>query len=109
MISKECFCNALRMIQEQDEIDHQFGKALELVGNGHFAYGTENKYLRALLTVLKEAMNDQYDYIDWWLYDATDDYEVQEADGRLKYCLKDPASLYDYIIGTLKPTEVPQG
>ena len=106
MISKKCFCDAIQMIQEQNEIDHQFGTALQLVGNGHFAYGTENKYLRALLEVLKEAMNDQYDYISWWLYDATDEYEVREADGTLKYCLKEPEALYDYITGNLKPTDI---
>ena len=74
----------------QLEIDEQFSKALDLVGNGHFVFGAENKYLLALRDVLKEAVNDQYDYIDWWLYEATDDYTVWEADCTMKYCLKEP-------------------
>lgn len=77
----------------QLEIDEQFSKALDLVGNGHFVFGAENKYLLALRDVLKEAVNDQYDYIDWWLYEATDDYTV----------------LYDFITGTLKPVPVSSG
>lgn len=48
----------------QLEIDEQFSKALNLVGDGHFVFGTENKYLLPLRDVLKEAVNDQYDYID---------------------------------------------
>ena len=48
---------------------------------------------------MKEAVNDQYDYIDWWLYEATDDYTVWEADCTMKYCLKEPEALYDYITG----------
>lgn len=73
----------------QLEIDEQFSKALDLVGNGHFVFGAENKYLLALRDVLKEAVNDQYDYIDWWLYEATDDYTVWEADCTMKYGLLD--------------------
>ena len=90
-------------------INEQFSKALDLVGNGHFVFGTENKYLLALRDVLKEAVNDQYDYIDWWLYEATDDYTVWEADCTMKYCLKEPEALYDYITGTLKPVPVSLG
>lgn len=99
MISKDCFCKALRMIKEQQDIDEQFSKALNMVGNGHFAFGTGNRYLAALLDVLKEAVGDQYDYIDWWLYEATEDYTVWEADESKKYCLKEPGDLYDYITG----------
>ena len=84
-------------------------KALNLVGNGHFVFGTENKYLLALRDVLKEAVNDQYDYIDWWLYEAADDFEIWEADCTMKYCLKEPEELYDFITGTLKPVPVSSG
>ena len=73
MISKEGFCKALRMIKEQEAIDEQFSKALEMVGSGHFAFGADNKYLIALRNVLKETVVDLYDYIDWWLDEATDD------------------------------------
>ena len=106
MLSKEGFCKALQMIKEQETIDEQFSKALDLVGNGHFVFGAENKYLLALRDVLKETVNDQYDYIDWWLYEATDDYTVWEADCTMKYCLKEPEALYDFITGTLKPVPV---
>ena len=60
----------------------------------------------SVIEVLKESVNDQYDYIGWWLYEATDDFDVWEADFTLKYCLKEPEALYDYITGTLKPIPV---
>ena len=106
MISKEGFCKALQMIKEQEAIDEQFSDALKLVGDGHFLFGVENKYLLALRDVLKETLNDQYDYIGWWLYEATDDFEVWEADFAMKYCLKEPEALYDYLTGALKPVPV---
>ena len=110
MLSKEGFCKALQMIKEQESIDEQFSKALNLVGDGLFVFGAENKYLLALRDILKEAVNDQYDYIDWWLYEAADDFEIWEADCTMKYCLKEPEELYDFITGTLKPVPVsPEG
>ena len=107
--AKDGFCNALRMVKDHESIDEQFSKALNLVGDGHFVFGAENKYLLALRDVLKEAVNDQYDYIDWWLYEATDDYTVWETDCTMKYCLKEPEALYDFITGTLKPVPVSSG
>ena len=96
-LSKEVFCKALTLIQEQEKINEQFTKALDLVGNGHFVFGTENRYLEALLLVLKEAMNDKYDYIDWWLYD-TSDYMIWSGDEKQEWYLKEPEALYDFIV-----------
>ena len=97
MVSKELFCKALRMIGEQEAIDEDFGRALQKVGNGHFAFGTENKYRQALLMVLKETVNDQYDYIGWWLYEGAPNYMVWSEDESKEWCLKEPEALYDYI------------
>ena len=98
MITKETFCAALGQILEQREIDEKVGAALESVGDGHFVFGCKNRYLTALLLVLKEAVNDQYDYIDWWLYDASPDYKVWTGHGTKEWCLKEPGALYDFIV-----------
>lgn len=65
--------------------------------NGHFAYGTENKYREALLMVLKDAINDQYDYIDWWLYEGVPDYKIWNEDESIEWDLTEPEALYDFI------------
>ena len=98
MISKELFCKAIRMIVEQEEIDRQFADALQMVGNGHYVFGTPNKYYDALMEVLKETVGDKYDYISWWLYEGGPDYEVWSADQSHKWCLKELEDLYDFII-----------
>lgn len=97
-ISKETFCKALALIKEQEVIDEQFSKALNQVGNGHFVFGVGNKYLEALLMILKEALSDKYNYIDWWLYEATDDYTVCTSDHSKSWNLREPEALYDYIV-----------
>lgn len=48
--------------------------------------------------VLKEAINDKYDYIDWWLYEATPDYKVWSNDEKKEWTLDTPEALYDFII-----------
>lgn len=97
-ISKETFTKALELIKEQERINDEFGKALNLVGNGFFAFGCDNRFLEALLLVLKDALNDQYDYIGWWLYEATPDYQVWTDDHSKEWCLKAPGDLYDFIL-----------
>ena len=66
--------------------------------DGHFAYGTNDKYLSALLFVLKEAVHDQYDYISWWLYEGAEEYMIWGADNSRSWCLREPEALYDYIM-----------
>lgn len=98
MISKETFVKAIQLIQEQQTINEQFSKALDLVGDGHFVFGTENKFYDAAMLVLKEAMNDKYDYISWWLHEGEPDYKVWLADGSKEWDLKELEALYDYIV-----------
>lgn len=95
-ISKECFCAALRSIKEQDAIYEEVADSMQKVFDGCFVFG-DNKYLDALLFVLKEAINDQYDYITWWLYDATDDFRVWQDNPKQEWDLTKPEALYDYI------------
>lgn len=102
VISKETFCKAMAFIKEQEKTDEQFSKALSKVGNGHFVFGTGNRYLEALLVVLKETLDDKYNYIEWWLYEAADDYKVWTADKSNFWDLRKPEDLYDYIVNECK-------
>lgn len=102
LISKDTFCKAMKLIREQESTDEAFSKALQNVGYGHFVFGAKNKYLEALLLVISEAMNDKYDYISWWLYEATDGFEVSLSDGSKKWCLKEPEALYEFIVNDCK-------
>lgn len=98
MITKETFVKALQLIQEQQEINHQFAKALDLVGDGHYVFGVNNKFYDAAVLVLKEAVNDKYDYISWWLYEGEPDYKVWSSDNTEEWNLTEPEALYDFIV-----------
>lgn len=102
MISKSTFCSAFSLMKQQEDINQEFTEALEKVGNGYFAFGTDNKYLEALLMVLKDAMNDKYDYISWWLYEASPEYKVWSKDEKKEWTLDTPEALYDFIMEETK-------
>lgn len=101
MLSKDTFCRVLALIQEQDQINDKVAEALLLVGDGHYVFGTDNRYYKALILVLTELLNDKDEFIEWWLYEAGD-YVVENADGSQKWDLKEPGALYDYLIETAK-------
>lgn len=98
MISKKTFCNAINYIKEQEQIDRQVSKALELVSDGYFIYGTNSKYLIALIDILKEVLQDKGDTISWWLWELTDDHIIEEIDGSKQWNIQTAEDLYDYLI-----------
>ena len=98
MISKETFVKVLQLIQEQNKINDHFEEALALVGEGHFVFGVNNKFYEAAMILLKESVNDKYDYISWWLYEGEPEYKVWSSDGDEEWDLKDPEALYDFIV-----------
>lgn len=102
MISKETFIKAIDLIKEQDNINKEFSCALEKVGDGYFLFGTDNKYLEALLMVLKESVGDKYDYISWWLYEDSTDNKISSADGKQEWTLDTTEQLYDFIVNECK-------
>ena len=99
LVSKNTFCIALQKIKEQESINEEVAKALSKISDGCYTFGCSNKWLEALLMVLKEAVHDQYDYISWGLYDATEDFKVWSNDeGGKEWNLKESDALYDFII-----------
>lgn len=96
-VSKKTFCEALRLIQKQSKKERAFSQAINLMGDGHFVFGTPNHYLDAALIVLREALDDKYEYIDWWLFESCKSRTVQLKDGSKSWNLSTPEALYDYL------------
>lgn len=96
MISKELFVKVIGLLQEQDSIDEQFSKALDLVCDCvSIVYGTNNKAYKAVMLLLEDACNDVYQYIDLWLYG---DWDRVLSDETHEWHLDTVEDLYDFII-----------
>jgi hypothetical protein len=102
MISKEEFCQAIALIQQQEETDSKFTKALELVVDGRFVFGTESKCLEAVLHLLTSVFRDTSDWISWWLYE---DVEKVIFDGDNEIPVETPEQLYDFLVSEMQEKE----
>jgi len=101
MISKKTFVEVIKAIQEQDEIDSAFGKALETVCDSWCIYGTMDKQHGALAKVLTEIFQDEGDWISWWLFEDVEKV-VTYSDKRKKTVLKTPEQLYDFLLKNME-------
>lgn len=106
MITLETFKKCVKAIQHQDEIDKQLTDLL--IGSECSGWvSTGEELINSMRALLKDSMNDQYDYIDWWLYDVDKGnrkvYERKKnefcGEVQLTYDLEDLDSLYYYILG----------
>ena len=69
MLSKATFVRALRMIQEQADIMDAVRQQLGRLGEKPTYFNIDSLHLQALLEVLAEVMEDNNDWIEWWLYE----------------------------------------
>lgn len=107
MITLKTFKKCVKAIQHQDEIDKQLTDLL--IGSECSGWVTTGEELiNAMRALLKDSMNDQYNYIDWWLYDVGEgerkvwENKKDPSNGqslRFEYNLEDLDSLYYYILG----------
>lgn len=95
--------------KQEARID-EFNTALSKICDGFPVFDSENQYLIALRELLKYTMQDQYDYIGWWLYEAPDaGYTVwwDDEDGKeIRVDLTEPGALYDYLVEYAAPEGV---
>lgn len=110
MLPKELFLSTLEKIQKQEARIDEFNTALSKICDGVPVFDSENQYLIALRELLKYTMQDQYDYIGWWLYEAPDaGYTVwwDDEDGKeIRVDLTEPGALYDYLVEYAAPEGV---
>lgn len=97
MLTKKEFTDAMTAIVEQKAEDDRISKALSFICTDSGFYNT--KYAtKGLINLLKSAMKDTFDWIEYWLYDLECGRKwysqcAREADGR-SIKLKTIADLY---------------
>ena len=97
MLPKALFLSTIEKIRQQEARIDEFDKALSKMCDGFPAFDKDNLYLLALRDLLKYTMQDQYDNIGWWLYEAPDaGYTVswEEAGKEVSVDLTEAGALY---------------
>ena len=109
MISLELFKKIIKDIQEQELKDEQLTKLLVCSECTGWISSAE-EIINDLIKLLQFELGDEYETIEWYLYDIYDGnkfiYEDINNNEQIKYDLNDLDSLYYYITGELK--KVPQ-
>lgn len=95
MISKETFCKVIAMMQEQDQVNEQVEKALELIAERLFFLGAHDRYSKAVRIMLKEIFHDVNDYLSWWLYEQVEKVIYWED---RSFDVSTPEAFYDYMV-----------
>lgn len=106
MISRKLFVDTLVGIKK--EFEKRDSAEKELAKFGLRIDADRTPFLESMLEILKEIVPDPYDYISWWLYDASDYCVSWEEDGqKIEKDLQDPNNLYDFLLdGAAKATDV---
>ena len=76
-ITKEEFLKILNDYRSQKERVEKMNQALDEMCDGYIVFDSNNKYLESLLFVLSKLFyqtpNDEFNTIDWYLFDCTND------------------------------------
>ena len=99
MLSKETFVRALRLIQEQADIMDAVRQQLGRLGEKPTYFNIDSLHLQALLEVLAEVMEDNNDWIEWWLYEDVEKLVSWEENGvEVTADLTDPENLWEFLV-----------
>lgn len=98
MLTRGTFVDAINKIRKHEELMERLDSICREFGDFRPSLDFGNLHLQALLAVLKEAMDDKYDYISWWLYDGSDHVVFWTEDGQdVSDDLTDVNALYDFL------------
>ena len=104
MISKDEFLSRLRELEEIEQADEQLDNALRRVAPSDFTGFSRPELVNEKVNSLIDDMEDKYEYISWWLWDAPDKGRASDdkctvwtKDETEKWVIKTPEDLYDYL------------
>jgi len=104
MITFDLFDKIITAIKEQDKVDQDVSDALELVCDSWVMFNTKNKKYEVLGELLKEVMQDEGDWISWFLYeDVKKVCWVKKKEINLSTTKK----LYDFLLDNIKKSNKP--
>lgn len=102
MITKKEFCEIFDLLIKQREIDNEFEESMhKCFSDSCGIFSLNDKLWTAAVKALSHAVNDEYDYISWWIWE--DDMQgrltITEEDGT-EYAIHNPEELYDLIVAS---------
>ena len=82
MLKRETFVDAISKIKKHEELMDRLDTVCREFGSFRPSLDFGNLHLQALLEVLKDAMDDEYDYISWGCMKAPTTSSLGKRTGR---------------------------
>lgn len=107
MIKLETFIECMDAIYQQDQFDQKLTDLIVDKESGGWCSTGEN-LIQCMRYLLKDIMDDKFEVIDWWLYEAPENekfvYEdyPHSSDKQVRFNLNNLKDLYYYILGQNK-------
>lgn len=101
VMSREEFIEKMKRLKELEVIEGKIAKGFKLLDTDFNGFNL-GKAKILILDLLKVAMNDKYDYIEYFIYETgwgKDGKDcITEKDGKTKRSLTNFGELYNYIV-----------
>ena len=101
MLKRETFKQAMQAVCTQEMYSDQLNQIYRKATDGQGMLVLDGIVHDALVKMLEDAMEDEYQYIEWWLYEAPVDDKVvswEENGGTTSVDLADVDALYDFLV-----------
>ena len=98
MLRKEEFIKAIQAIQEQEKLESQLGELFQAMCPDNYWLSSCTNLIDAFVSVLESEMQDEHQWIQWWLYEDVEHVVSWMEDGQEQsITIKTPEDLYDFL------------
>ena len=98
MLTKEQFCEVIDLIKKQRVTDDKFYDGMEMAFPDSYPPILPNDNLwNALIKSLSYAMNDNDNFIEWWVFEDNMEGRLTVTDDTGEYAFHNAEELYNYL------------
>lgn len=101
MISLESFKKSIEVIRKYNDLQEELYKTLSKITDGNFIVTVGDELIADILRLLQESLNDENDWIDWWMYEDVEKI-VYYPDENKKVDITKVEDLYNFLVENYK-------
>jgi len=101
VLKRETFLHAIQAIQQQEKLTERLNEIYREMTDGIGFLVMDSFTTWALVKTLEDGMEDQAEYVSWWLYESSENRKTVswEEEGKIiSVDLSDMNALYDFLV-----------
>lgn len=101
MITLESFKKSIETIEKYNDLQDELYKTLNKITDGNFIVTIGDTLIADILRLLQESLNDEDDWIGWWMYEDVEKIIYYSAENRQVDVTK-VEDLYNFLVENYK-------